>query len=205
MTLAMALVACIVAKGQDVRHNSMPGVDFSKFHTYKWVDIEGGTHPNQIVDAEIKQSIESQLASKGMTKTDSDKADLLVGYQIAVDKEKQWNAYGTGRGFGGGMGTATQSTINVGSLLSTQIGTERQELFRLCQGDCYEKHNTPRQLDHSLGPLRISSHRMLQRTGSCSKSRTSAESGRAERSVSKEQASSGAIQLGRASHYQSER
>lgn len=117
MTLAMSIVACILAAGQDVHHNAMPGVDFSKYHTYKWVDIEGGAHPNQIVDAEIKQSVDSQLSSKGMSKTDSDKADLLVGYQIAVDKEKQWNAYGTGRGFGGGMGTATQSTINVGTLV----------------------------------------------------------------------------------------
>jgi hypothetical protein len=117
MTLVVLIVAWLMASGQDVRHNAMPGVDFSKFHTYKWVDIEGGAHPNQIVDAEIKQSVDAQLASKGLTKTDSEKADLLVGYQIAVDKEKQWNAYGTGRGFGGGMGTATQSTINVGSLV----------------------------------------------------------------------------------------
>jgi hypothetical protein len=117
MTLAVALAAGLVATGQDVRHNSMPGTDFSKYHTYKWVDIEGGAHPNQIVDAEIKQSVDSQLSSKGMTKTDSEKADLNIGYQIAVDKEKQWNAYGTGRGFGGGMGSATQSTINVGSLV----------------------------------------------------------------------------------------
>ena len=117
MTVAVTLVACIVAAGQDVRHNSMPGVDFSKYHTYKWIDIEGGAHPNQIVDAEIKQSVDTQLASKGLTKTDTDKADLYVGYQIAVDKEKQWNAWGTGRGFGGGMGSATQSTINVGSFV----------------------------------------------------------------------------------------
>ena len=117
MTVAVTLVACIVAAGQDVHHNSMPGVDFSKYHTYKWIDIEGGAHPNQIADAEIRQSVDAQLASKGLTKTDSDKADLYVGYQIAVDKEKQWNAYGTGRGFGGGMGSATQSTINVGSLV----------------------------------------------------------------------------------------
>ena len=117
MTVAVTLVACIVAAGQDVRHNSMPGVDFSKYHTYKWVDIEGGAHPNQIVDAEIKQSADNQLASKGLTKTDGDKADLYVGYQIAVDKEKQWNAWGTGRGFGGGMGSATQSTINIGSFV----------------------------------------------------------------------------------------
>jgi Domain of unknown function (DUF4136) len=117
LTVAVVLVAGIVAAGQDVHHNFMPGVDFSKFHTYKWVDIEGGAHPNQIMDAEIKQSIDTQLASKGMTKTDSEKADLYVGYQIAVDKEKQWNAWGTGRGFGGGMGSATQSTINIGALV----------------------------------------------------------------------------------------
>jgi len=115
---AFVFVACILAIGQDVHHNAMPGVDFSKYHTYKWVNIEGGTHPNQIVDAEIKQSIDSQLTSKGLTKSDSDKADLYVGYQIAVDQEKQWNAYGMGGGVRfGGMGTASSSTINVGTLV----------------------------------------------------------------------------------------
>jgi hypothetical protein len=102
---------------QDVRYNFMPGPDFSKFHTYKWVDIEGGMHPNQIVDAEIKQAVDSQLASKGMTKTEHDKAGLYVGYQTAVNQEKQWNAWGTGRGFGGGMGSATSSTISIGTLV----------------------------------------------------------------------------------------
>jgi len=117
MPLGVIFMACIGAISQDVRHNSMPGVDFSKYHTYKWVSIEGAAHPNQIVDAEIKQSIDSQLASKGLTKTDGEKADLYIGYQVAVDQEKQWNAWGTGRGFGGGMGSATQSTIKVGSLV----------------------------------------------------------------------------------------
>ena len=118
LTLTAALLACLVATGQDVRHNYMPGTDFSKYHTYKWVNIEGGTHPNQIVDAEIKQSVDSQLTTKGLTKTDSDKADLYVGYQIAVDQEKQWNAYGMGGGVRfGGMGSATSSTINVGTLV----------------------------------------------------------------------------------------
>jgi uncharacterized protein DUF4136 len=97
----------------------MPGTDFSKFHSYTWVSIEGGQHPNQIVDAEIKQSADSQLATKGLTKADSNKADLYVAYQISVDKEKQWNAYGMGGGLPrwGGMGTATSSTINVGTLV----------------------------------------------------------------------------------------
>jgi hypothetical protein len=117
VVLGAALMACVVATGQDVRYNYMPGTDFSKYHTYKWVSIEGGTHPNQIVDAEIKQSVDSQLASKGLTKTDSDKADLYVGYQIAVDQEKQWNAFGMGGIRWGGMGSATSSTITNGTLV----------------------------------------------------------------------------------------
>lgn len=120
--LSVSVLALLLAAtrlpAQDVKYNFMPGTDFSKYHTYKWVNIEGGAHPNQIVDAEIKQSVDSQLASKGLTKTDGDKADLLVGYQIAVDQEKQWNAYGMGGGVRfGGMGSATSSTINVGTLV----------------------------------------------------------------------------------------
>jgi len=118
MTLATVLMACIVVAGQDVRTNYMPGTNFAKYKTYKWVEIEGGRHPNQIVDAQIKQSVDSQLAAKGLTKAESDTADLYVGYQIAVDQEKQWNAYGMGGGIRwGGMATATSTTINVGTLV----------------------------------------------------------------------------------------
>jgi Domain of unknown function (DUF4136) len=80
-------MACVVTTGQNVRCNYMPGTDFSKFHTYKWVSIEGGAHPDQIVDAEIKQSVDSQLASKGLSKTDRDKADLYVGVFRAPVKD----------------------------------------------------------------------------------------------------------------------
>lgn len=116
-TVVMLLVGTGV-RPQDVRSNYMPGTDFSKYKTYKWVNIEGGSHPNQIVDAQIKQSVDSQLTSKGLTKTDSDNADLYVGYQISVDQEKQWNAYGMGGGFRfGGMATAQSTTISVGTLV----------------------------------------------------------------------------------------
>lgn len=113
-----ALFLTGAACAQDVRYNFMPGTDFSKYHTYKWVAIEGGAHPNQIMDAQIKQAVDSQLATKGMTKTDSDKADLYIGYQIAVDQEKQWNGYGMGGGLRwGGMASAQSSTINVGTMV----------------------------------------------------------------------------------------
>jgi hypothetical protein len=128
LAAALCLLTARTLVAQDVKYNFMPGTDFSRFHTYKWVDIQGGAHPNQIVDAEIRQAVESQLAAKGLTKTEDEKADLYVGYQIAVDQEKQWNAYGMGRGWGGGMGTATSSTIDVGTLVLDMYNPNTKQL-----------------------------------------------------------------------------
>jgi hypothetical protein len=117
LLIGFALSAGMALSAQDVRYNFMPGTDFAKYRTYKWVPIEGGSHPNQIADAQIKSSVDSQLAAKGLTKTDGDNADLLIGYQVSVDKEKQWNAYSMGGARFGGMGSATSSTISNGSLV----------------------------------------------------------------------------------------
>jgi hypothetical protein len=103
-------------RAQQVHYNFMPGTDFSKYHTYKWVEIPGGIHPNQIIDQEIKQAVNNTLASKGLTLATGDTADLYVGYQCAVDQEKQWNAWGMGGRLMGGMGEATSSTISNGTL-----------------------------------------------------------------------------------------
>ena len=94
LALLLALVACSVTYAQDVRTNYMPGTDFSKYHTYAWVDeVKGvprvGGQPDQILDTQVKQAVDSQMAAKGLTKVDSDKADLFLGYQLAIDREKQ--------------------------------------------------------------------------------------------------------------------
>jgi hypothetical protein len=119
MGALFSLLLCTVTLAQDVKFNFMPGTDFTKYHRYKWVVIEGGSHPNQIIDAQIKSSIDSQLAAKGLKKTDGDNADLDIGYQVAVDQQKQWNAYGMGGGlrWGGGMATAQSTTINIGTIV----------------------------------------------------------------------------------------
>jgi len=108
--LLPALVACTVANAQDVRTNYMPGTDFSKYHTYAWVSqVQGiptvGVHPDQILDAQVKQAIDSQMAAKGFTEVqDVGKADLLLGYQLAIDQEKQINGFGDSWGGWGGWG-----------------------------------------------------------------------------------------------------
>jgi hypothetical protein len=117
------------APAQDIRYNALPGTDFSKFKTYKWVRVPDAQYPNQILDQQIMQAIDAQLALKGLSKTE-DNPDLYVTYQAAVSQEKQWNSYSTGGdmwgygrwggwgGYGGGMqtSTTTSSTINIGTL-----------------------------------------------------------------------------------------
>ena len=113
----LVLFCSALALAQDVRYNYLPGTDFSKYKTYKWVEIPGGSQADQIVSAQITQAIDSQLAAKGLTKTDNDNADLYVAYQLAVNQEKQWDAMGYGGYRYNRMGTMTSSTINIGTLV----------------------------------------------------------------------------------------
>ena len=111
----------------------MPGIDWSKYRTYAWVDeVQGvpsvGGHPDQILDTQVKQAIDSKMGAKGFTKpADGGKPDLLVGYQLMIDREKQINGFGDSWGswrggwgpWGGGFGTfsADASTNYVGTFV----------------------------------------------------------------------------------------
>jgi hypothetical protein len=118
--LGMLVVGTGAALAQDVTVNYVPGTDFSKFKTYKWVEVQGAEKPDKILDTQITQAIEKVLAGKGFTKATGDSADLFVAYQLAVNQERQWNSYNTGGygawRYGGGMSTATSTTIHIGTL-----------------------------------------------------------------------------------------
>lgn len=121
--LLLAWSAAVSA--QDIKYNFAEGTDFSKYKTYKWVKVPNAEYPNSILDGQIMQAIDTQLAAKGLTKTE-DNPDLYVIYQAAVNQEKQWNSYSSGGdmwGWGrwggwGGMSTTTttSSTINIGTI-----------------------------------------------------------------------------------------
>jgi hypothetical protein len=136
--LLMILFGSLWVMAQDVRYNFEQGTDFSKYKTYKWVAVENGAVPDQMVDTQIKQAIDSQLVLKGLTKTEDEKADLYITYQAAVSQEKQWNSYSTGMGGPGyyrwgGMGTTTttSSTINIGTIVLDMYDTAaKKEVWR---------------------------------------------------------------------------
>jgi len=127
-TLALLLLTGASALAQDVRYNYDKSADFSKFKTYKWVELKGAEKLDNLTDKEIKASLDAELARKGLTKMDADNADLYIGYQASVGQEKQFTSYsndwgygpGWGRGWYGGMGSSTTygqtSTIYTGQL-----------------------------------------------------------------------------------------
>jgi hypothetical protein len=130
--ICFGLMLCMLASAQDMRTNYMPGTDFSKYHTYAWVDeVKGvprvGGQPDQILDAQVKQAVDSQMAAKGLTKVvDGGNADLLLGFLLAIDRQKQINGFADGWGGWGGWGpwggglnsfSATTSTINIGTFV----------------------------------------------------------------------------------------
>ena len=118
LVLAFGFVLCCVMHAQTVRTSYQPGLDFSKFHTYRWVEIKG-VHPDPDVDAQIRESIDSQLAKKKLTKTGGE-ADLYVEYQVAVSKATTWQTYedwSSAALLDGRIPMRKEVTIDVGTLV----------------------------------------------------------------------------------------
>ncbi|HET9359390.1 MAG TPA: DUF4136 domain-containing protein [Vicinamibacterales bacterium] len=127
--VALLLAGASAAFAQDVRYNFDKQANFSSFKTYRWVQIKGAQAPNELVDGQIKAAIDSELHTKGLSRVETDSADLYIGYQVAVNTEKEYTTFNTGWGTGpgwygggwyggGGMSTTTgtTSTIYVGQL-----------------------------------------------------------------------------------------
>jgi hypothetical protein len=128
LAVAILLLGAIPALAQDVRYDFDKEKDFSKYRTYKWVPIKGADQPNDLTAKQIKTAIDAELAAKGMTKTESDDANLYVGFQTAIGTEKEFTSYNTGWGYGGGWGGGwygyggMASTTTYGSTSTVYVG-----------------------------------------------------------------------------------
>jgi Domain of unknown function (DUF4136) len=139
-SLALLLLLVSSALAQDVRYNFDKSTDFSKFKTYRWVDIKGAQKLDDLTDKQIKEAIDAELRNKGLTKTDAENADLYIGYQPSIGQEKQFTSYNTGWGYGpgwgagwyGGMGSTTTtgqtSTILIGQLVLDMYDAANHDL-----------------------------------------------------------------------------
>src|ERR1700704_2915815 len=130
LSTLILFLAISCAFGQDVRYNFDKDINFSKFKTYKWVILKDAPTANDLVTKQLKDAVDAELATKGLTKVSDDSANLFIGYQAGVGQEKQFTSFSSDWGYGGGwyrggwyggaggMSTTTgqTSTIYVGQL-----------------------------------------------------------------------------------------
>lgn len=142
--LLLPLLALVLGAGtafaQDVRYNYDNQASFAEFKTYKWVVPKGAEQLSDLADRQVKAALDAELAKKGLTKATGDTADLYVGYQAGIDKEKQYTSFDTGwgtgpgwygagwYGMGGGMTTGTTSTILIGQLAVDMYSASQKQL-----------------------------------------------------------------------------
>ena len=140
LVLSLLLLGASNASAQDVRYNFDKSATFANFKTYKWVTMKDAAKVSDLVDKQIKEVVDAELAKKGLTKSDSDSADLYLGYQAGVQKEKEYTQFNSGWGYGpgwygggwygggGGMTTGSTSTIYIGQLALDLYGSQAKNL-----------------------------------------------------------------------------
>jgi len=140
--LSVGILLTISAFAQDVRYNFDKNADFSKFKTYKWVTLKDAQKVNDLVDKQIVDAVDAELATKGLTKVTEDSANLYIGYQAGIGQEKQYTSYSSDWGYGPGwygggwygggpsMGTTTgqTSTIYIGQLALDMYDSANKDL-----------------------------------------------------------------------------
>ena len=158
--LAMIAVSMLVlgtASAQDVRYNFDKNTDFSKFKTYKWVEIKDAAKVNDLMDKDIKSAIDTELATKGLTKVDGDDANLYIGYQGGVGTEKQFTSYNSSWGYGpgwygGGWYGGPSSSTTTGQTSTIYIGQLAVDMYDSANKDLVWRGVASKTIDPKAKP-----------------------------------------------------
>ena len=130
--IAALVLAPAVLLAQKTSFDYDKTANFAAFKTYALK--EGKKVGDPLVDNRIIAAIESELAAKGLTKSES-KPDVVVVYHVAFDKKQDITAFSTGGGpygyrWGGGWGT-TDVRVNeilVGTLVIDVADANKNEV-----------------------------------------------------------------------------
>jgi hypothetical protein len=125
---------------QDVRYNFDRSANFSSYKTYKWVDNPNAQKMSDLADRQFKAAVDAELGKKGLTRVESDDANLYITYQAALQQEKQYTSFDSGWGYGPGWGygrsgyggtgmtTTSTTTIHVGGIDLDMYDTAKKVL-----------------------------------------------------------------------------
>ena len=158
LTIVLLLLGAHSSFAQDVRYDFDKDKDFSKYKTYKWVPIKGAELPDDLTAKQITSAIDAELTKKGLTKTDSDNADLYIAYQTALGTEKQFTSYNTGWGYGPGWGrgwygyAGMATTTTYGSTSTIYVGQLDLSIYDAAQKELVWRGAATKTLDPKAKP-----------------------------------------------------
>jgi hypothetical protein len=121
---ALTLACSTMTTSVDYDHT----VNWSQFHSFQLA--EGTRDPVTFTQKRIEDGITSALTSRGWTVATSN-PDIMVYAHTVLSTEKQWTATSMG-GFGyrgwGGMTTATQTSIPIGTIIVDMVNPKTREM-----------------------------------------------------------------------------
>jgi uncharacterized protein DUF4136 len=104
LTLGIGLIVAAGCAGQQVTTDYSPATSFSQYKTFALVSAPDTTAAQQLLDQRVRNAVQAQLTTKGLTLADREKADLYVGYGMVDKTHRQVYTYNDGWGWGGGWG-----------------------------------------------------------------------------------------------------
>jgi len=126
---ALTLACSTMTTAVDYDHT----INWSQFHTFQIA--EGTKDPVTFTQKRIEDGITQQLTAKGWQPSTSN-PDVLIYTHTVLSSEKQWNATSMGGfgyrgwgGMGGGMATATQTTIPIGTIIVDMVNPTTHEMI----------------------------------------------------------------------------
>jgi hypothetical protein len=126
-------IAGVRVAAQAANVNYAKDADFLQYKTYKWVTIKDGLQLDDLTAEQLRATVDVELAKKGLTKSNAEKTDLLVGYQMARPGQKQLSHFNVGAAYGPTTGNsatagASTATVHTGQLVLDMYESTKQQL-----------------------------------------------------------------------------
>jgi hypothetical protein len=109
-SIVIVLISATLALAQDVQTDYDHHVDFSKYKTYSWAKVETS---NSIWDSRVKDAVDKELQSKGLTQAPSGGDIAIVAVGTTREKPTLETYYSGGFGGWGWRGFGDTATTTV--------------------------------------------------------------------------------------------
>jgi hypothetical protein len=135
----LALFLATSAFAQEVKFTFDKTVDFSMYKTYRWEKHPMMKDFDEPTLRQLGAAFDAALVKSGLTRSKTDKADLVIVYQVAVQQEKEATSYIVGWNMGPGWGgvwytnlgpvATVSSSFDLGSVALDMFDPLKEELI----------------------------------------------------------------------------